>query len=126
MEEQHGAGLQHRLEGPLESRPLAREFLIWAPCDSWSRRARRKRERRDDAADADALPRAETVTEDMSGFFDSASLVCVCGVGERAEGTQEQGQGGAVLIVEFQWVYGRERALFESFVSHVGRRIGGG
>ena len=49
--------------------------------------------------------RADTVTEAMPGFFDSAALF-LCDVGERDE--------GAVLGVEFRWVYGSDRALFES------------
>ena len=30
--------------------------------------------------------------------------------------------GGAML--EFQWVRGKDRNLFESFMSHVGRKVG--
>jgi len=48
----HGVGVSS-----VNDRPPSREFLVWASCDSWSRRARRKRERRDDAGSSmDPLP----------------------------------------------------------------------
>jgi hypothetical protein len=129
--EEHG--VEQQVEEPAQAAsrdPPSREFSVWASCDSWSRRARRKRERSDgagagssvDTSPAGSLPvrdewEAGTVT--MSRFFDSAALVCICGVGDHDEPAQGLGTG---LGVEFRWVYGRERALFESFASHVGRR----
>ena len=139
--EEHGAGQQLLEEeepdqATLKDRPQAQEFLVRALCDSWSRRARRstKRERRDSDAPGSSInplpannlgDELELGTMTMSSFFDSAALVCICIV--RRSGHQVQGQPEMSLVtlleVEFRWVYGKDRALFESFVSHVKRRM---
>jgi hypothetical protein len=63
--------------------------------------------------------------ETTSGFFASAALVCIVCFSERE--TQERGEPKVKRLgLEFQWVYGWDRVLFESFVSHVGRRATGG
>jgi len=44
----------------------------------------------------------------MSRFFDSAALVCICGVRCGGEVGLGQGRSEATgLEVEFRWVYGR-------------------
>lgn len=74
---------------------------------TWSRAARR-RKRDSDAMDADA---------------DGApQLVCRVRCEERSGGGEgEGGEEGAQLV--FDWLRGRDRALFEGFASHVGRKV---
>jgi len=95
-------------------------FLFCASCDSWSRSARRKRGRGDDAGSAKKLTDGDT-PESMSCFYASASLVCtVCiDIGRWGRGEDKAKR----LQLGFQWVYGWDRALFESFVSHVRRKV---
>ncbi|EPQ50290.1 hypothetical protein GLOTRDRAFT_123633 [Gloeophyllum trabeum ATCC 11539] len=66
--------------------------------DTWSRAARRKHKDR----------RA------------SAGGGMRCRLGMQRDGKE----GGAGMVLEARWVRGRDRALFESFVSHVGRKVG--
>ena len=64
--------------------------------------------------------RADTVTEAIPGLFDSGCAVS-CFVFVTLESVMK-GRGGAVLGMEFRWVCGRERAVFESFVCQAGGR----
>lgn len=79
--------------------------VLAAGC-TWSRAARR-RKRDSDAmlTDADGAPQ----------------LVCRVRCEKRAGGGGEGGEGGAQLV--FDWLRGRDRALFEGFASHVGRKV---
>lgn len=66
---------------------------------TWSRAARRRRR---DAMDADGAPGA------------APQLVCRVRC--------EEGPGAGVQLA-FDWLRGRDRALFEGFASHVGRKV---
>ena len=96
-------------------------LLVRASRDTWSRSARRKRGRADDPRSEDALQ------EDASGLkadtfaatAAAAAMVCVISLGVGRRG----GGGGLHEGLEFRWVYGWDRALFESFASHVGRKV---
>ncbi|KAG7089297.1 hypothetical protein E1B28_010995 [Marasmius oreades] len=70
-------------------------FLVNASGDTWSRTARRKQRRRMEAEVENSLP----------------EMILTCSITISGE------------YVEFQWVRGRNRSLFESFCSHVSRKI---
>lgn len=113
-----------------DQRHLPSEFLVRASRDSWSRSARRKRGRGDIVGSTrESLPTDKNELETVTDFFASAALVCTVRFagGELEPGVQGQGKPlDKVLRLEFQWVCGRDRGLFESFVSHVGRGTMGG
>ena len=73
--------------------------------NTWSRSARRKRR----SASSAHLP-----------TWSARQPALTCSV--RVIETSSQTKGS--LALEFQWLYGTDRALFESFVSHVGRKVG--
>ncbi|KAG5651805.1 hypothetical protein H0H81_007327 [Sphagnurus paluster] len=77
--------------------------MVLAMQDSWSRGARRKRKR--DAA---------LGSEGAAATLDPA-LACLVAV-----------VPGEVPDLEVRWVYGRDRALFESFASHVAAKVNRG
>ena len=70
---------------------------------TWTRAARRKKLKGDTMA-VDAEPNA------------TVQLVCQIDVSSTAT-------PGAVSL-EFQWIQGRDRGLFESFTSHIARKVG--
>lgn len=84
-------------------------MAVSAAACTWSRAARR-RKRDSDAMDADA--------------YGAPRVVCRVRCEERAgggEGEGEKGEKGGQLV--FDWLRGRDRALFEGFASHVGRKV---
>ena len=115
---------EEQLQATLDQHCLSPGFLVRASCDSWSRSARRKRGRRDDAATMEIrpLPTNQDELESMSDFFATAALMCIVRF-TGGEFDREDQRKPKRLGLEFQWVYGWDRALFESFVSHVGRRV---
>lgn len=76
--------------------------------NTWSRSARRTRRR----IDSSANPQTSSTRQ--------PALTCSVRVIERpiSEAT------GPSLALEFQWLYGTDRTLFESFASHVWRKVG--
>ena len=83
------------------------DVIVAAEGNTWSRAARRKM-REAMPVEMDSRPQAEV------------QLVCRVQVTSNASG----GDGVGVELV-FDWVSGKERGLFESFVSHVERKIAG-
>ncbi|CCM00501.1 uncharacterized protein FIBRA_02535 [Fibroporia radiculosa] len=86
------------------------EIIIAAPRDTWSRAARRKK--------------AHGIT--MQTEPDSSAepiLVCriVC-VEEGDNRMREESASGSIKL-RFDWMKGRDRSLYESFTSHVGRKV---
>ena len=77
-------------------------LVVHAGADTWSRAARRRKLKADIAPDTDASP-------------SSTRLVCAMQIGTTTR--------DANPYIEFQWVKGEDRALFESFMSHVGRKV---
>jgi hypothetical protein len=101
------------------------EFLIRASRDSWSRSARRKRRRDENGPYWEPSSRDGDDMKTVSDFFHSAVLVGVvrlAGQVERQVRAQRDSKEHR-LVLEFQWVYGWDRSVFESFVSHVRRRV---
>jgi hypothetical protein len=114
---------QEQVQATIDQYGLPPGFLFRASCDSWSRSARRKRGRRDNAATTAEfpLPINQDQLEAMSDFFATAALVCI--VRFTGEFDREDQRELKQLGLEFQWVYGCDRALFESFVNHVRRAV---
>lgn len=90
-------------------------FIIHATRDTWSRSARRKK------AVVATLPLAPVL---------SSSLVCSVlwnDTGSLQRETKDADNIGTSMYqisLEFQWIEGKERSLYESFSSHVGRKVG--
>ncbi len=69
--------------------------------DTWSRAARRKKLKMNEAPTGASPP--------------CVQLICTMWVNISSS--------GASPYVEFQWVRGKDRSLYESFTSHVGRKV---
>lgn len=79
----------------------ARTLVARAGGDTWSRAARRKKLKTNEAPTGVSPP--------------CVQLICAMRVGSSSS--------GASPYIEFQWVRGKDRSLYESFVSHVGRKV---
>lgn len=93
-------------------------LLVSAMENTWSRAARRKRNNADMDVDAGApLPSspAEPALKCCIGWLSGT-------VREYHEGVATAGSHMATL--EYDWVKGTDRALFESFFAHVSRKVG--
>ena len=86
-----------------------RTLLVEAEGNTWSRSARRSRRRIDSSSTI--LPTSSTR---------QPTLTCSVRVIE----TSNQAAEGQSLVMEIQWLYGTDRTLFESFVSHFWRKVG--
>lgn len=88
-------------------------ILANIPTDTWSRAARRKKLN-------DAPTPMDTVNR--------PGLSCRISIDEGDHGhlvnTRRQSSEGRASL-EFQWMRGRDRGLFESFMSHVSRKVEG-
>lgn len=97
---------------------LSSFMLVQATKNTWSRSVRRRRRQvTDQTADSPErlTPKTQTQVPDP----------LVCSVRWSSEsGGSPYGGGGIQICLEFQWIYGRERALYESFVGHVSRKVG--
>ncbi|KAF9040836.1 hypothetical protein BJ165DRAFT_1350914 [Panaeolus papilionaceus] len=82
-------------------------LLVEAQGNTWSRSARRKTKK---LSETDALNAVAEPGDDLDAL--------------PAQVNPETQTYATAPTLEFQWVYGRDRALFESFVSHVTRKIG--
>jgi hypothetical protein len=102
-------------EGP--SDVLQPSFLVEAQANTWSRSARRGRKRQVQAADGTRSQDLPRLTTTMSP---SPSLTC--SIRTIAPDSSLTGNIGSVSV-EFQWIFGRDRALFESFTSHISRKV---
>ena len=95
----------------------SRTLLVEAEGNAWSRSARRSRHRRHQN-DPSTTP--ENIT---TSSFRQPALTCSVQVidctSSQTTSTEEQS-----LALEFQWLYGTDRTLFESLVSHVWRKVG--
>lgn len=92
-------------------------FLVEAQANTWSRSARRGRKRQAQSADdplSQNLPRLTTTI--------SPSPSLTCSIRTIAPDSSLTGNIGSVFV-EFQWIFGRDRALFESFTSHISRKV---
>ncbi|KAF9560031.1 hypothetical protein CPC08DRAFT_495149 [Agrocybe pediades] len=90
-------------------------FLVEAQENTWSRSARRNHKRRGQPPRDAVEPVVDTAPADSN----SPGLTCSCRV---YDGAASDGQPTAAGV-EFQWVYGKDRRLFEGFVGHVSRKI---
>ena len=86
-----------------------RTLLVEAEGNTWSRSARRSRRRIDSSSTI--LPTSSTR---------QPTLTCSVRVIE----TSNQAAERQSLVMEIQWLYGTDRTLFESFVSHLWRKVG--
>ena len=110
------ASIPHLRATPVPDAPPP-TFLVSAPANTWSRAARRKR--------PGATPEAPMDVE-AAGAAGAAEAKGEAAGGERApimvcRACVAQDDGGAA--VSFVWVRGRDRAAFEGFASHVGRKM---
>lgn len=87
-----------KIEETHEKASTSSAFLIISAEDTWSRKARRR-------------------PATFSPFRDQSPLSLVCSVGVRSSSEKSE------LSLEFQWIVGRDRQMFESFVSHIGRKV---
>lgn len=85
-------------------------LVVNAAADTWSRAARRKR------LQDSSLSRIHVDMDVDMGF--TCLIRCSSGTNEGI------GEGKKSLTLECTWVRGHERALFESFWSHVCRKVG--
>ena len=99
------------LEGSYHS-----SFLIEARANTWSRNARRSRRQR---AETQLQPEDTPTTAAAA----NPSLTCSARVTIQETDASSSTAGPSTCSVEFQWIYGKERALFESFASHINRKI---
>lgn len=86
----------------------SRTLFVEAAGNTWSRSSRRSRRRVDSSANS------------LTTSARHPALTCSVRIIERSTGTEE----GQSLVLELQWLYGTDRTLFESFVSHVWRKVG--
>ena len=87
-----------KIEETHEKASTSSAFLVRSAEDTWSRKARRR-------------------PATFPPFRDQSQLSLVCSVGIRCSSEKSE------LSLEFQWIVGRDRKMFESFVSHVGRKV---
>lgn len=83
-------------------------LLIHALRNTWSRAARRKKVTE---ATPSADPQART-----------PALVCYIQCLQETQNARD-GRGRRDVVLEFNWVHGKDRGLFESFMSHVARKM---
>ncbi|CDO68174.1 hypothetical protein BN946_scf184938.g26 [Trametes cinnabarina] len=83
----------------------AADYVVSATRNSWSRAARRKKQ--------------ETMDVD-NGQSDPPKLVCRVRYEGASAANERQHENGRLV---FDWLRGRERSLFESFASHVERKV---
>ena len=79
------------------------EVTASAPRDTWSRAARRRK------------LQLNSQDHDTMDVEPDNPLICLI----RITGSGEDSTAG----LEFQWIRGKDRALFESFASHAGRKV---
>lgn len=87
-------------------------MLIRATGNTWSRAARRRK------------LAAMDVTADDGPQSQFPALTCRIRCLAIESGVQQNRKSGN-LCIEFTWMRGRDRALFESFMSHVARKVEG-
>ena len=86
-----------------------RTLFVEAEGNTWSRSARRSRRRIDSSS-----------TISPTSSTRQPTLTCSVRVIE----TSNQAAEEQSLVLEIQWLYGTDRTLFESFVSHIWRKVG--
>jgi len=94
----------------VSSSSTLRTLFVEAEGNTWSRSARRSRRRIDSS------------TISPTSFSSTRQPALTCSV--RVIETSNQAAEGQSLILEIQWLYGTDRTLFESFVSHLWRKVG--
>lgn len=87
-------------------------FVVEAAKNTWSRSARRKKVNTEEKSHVDIA-----ATEDPG-------LTCrlrISGEVESAQSSRRSSTAGCMLQID--WIRGKDRGLYESFVSHVGRKL---
>ncbi|KAJ3503764.1 hypothetical protein NLJ89_g8288 [Agrocybe chaxingu] len=113
------------LERPESEKGEKGVFFVEAKANKWSRSARRKKTRLKDVVDEGNSTLGSKASETSEGASNlssgSAAPALTCSLRVRpAEAEVVEGH----YLLEFQWMFGRDRGLFESFASHVGRKVG--
>lgn len=88
----------------------SRTLFVEAERNTWSRSARRNRRRMDFSASPPISSARQPALTCSLRVIEASSHVT---------GTKEKS-----LALELQWLYGTNRTLFESFVSHIWRKVG--
>jgi len=94
-------------------------FLVEAQENTWSRSARRSKHQLHAAAATADKPASSSDIKTAS----SPGLTCSCrvfGVNGQAEDQEVHARSNGI---EFQWIYGTDKKLFESFLGHVSRKV---
>ncbi|KAF8958194.1 hypothetical protein BDZ97DRAFT_67956 [Flammula alnicola] len=111
-------------------------FFIEAQENTWSRSARRKRQHRpqpqEDIIAASRDPSLSLPSTPAPSDFPSSpnpALTCSARIAIMSNQIDIAPDAGTaattgICAVEFQWIFGKDRALFESFVSHVNKKVG--
>ncbi|KAF8079212.1 hypothetical protein FPV67DRAFT_1444380 [Lyophyllum atratum] len=109
-----GDGEDHAT-GRNEATPMRIEckLVVTATSDTWSRAARRKRKRSE--ALGNAINGDVPTTSTTSGENPDPALVCGF--------TILSGDKNMDVIMEVRWLYGWDRMVFESFASHVAKKV---
>lgn len=92
----------------VSSSSTLRTLFVEAEGNTWSRSARRSRRRIDSST--------------ISPTSSTRQPTLTCSV--RVIVTSNQAAEEQSLVLEIQWLYGTDRTLFESFVSHLWRKVG--
>ncbi|KAF8817010.1 hypothetical protein BYT27DRAFT_7247880 [Phlegmacium glaucopus] len=97
----------------VSSSSASRTLFVEAEGNTWSRSGRRRRRLNG------STPLENTSTRTSSSSSRQPALSCSVQVIDSLPRTMETS-----LELEFQWLYGTDRTLFESFVSHIWRKVG--
>ena len=100
--------------GISSSSSTLRTLLVEAEGNTWSRSSRRSRRRIDSSSTISPPPPSSSSTR-------QPTLTCSVCVIETSNQAAAEGQ---CLVLEIQWLYGTDRTLFESFASHLWRKVG--
>ena len=92
----------------VSSSSTLKTLFVEAEGNTWSRNARRNRLR--------------TNSSTVSPTSSTRQPTLTCSV--RVIETSNLAADGQSLVLEIQWLYGTDRTLFQSFVSHVWRKVG--
>uniref|UniRef100_A0A8H7XML2 U6 small nuclear RNA (adenine-(43)-N(6))-methyltransferase n=1 Tax=Psilocybe cubensis TaxID=181762 RepID=A0A8H7XML2_PSICU len=106
----------HGIEGVSYTTTSLNSFFVEARQNTWSRSARRSRANKNSSKKPD--PASLDADDILSGS--QPALTCSCRV------LADTAHADPVNVVENQWIFGNDRALFESFVGHVSRKVGMG
>ncbi|PPQ68289.1 hypothetical protein CVT24_005105 [Panaeolus cyanescens] len=101
-------------------------FVVEVSSDTWSRSARRKGKKAQDLkVSAISSKSTQISTAQSPSPALTASVTCQPTPFTSAQQHASDSRADSILAaLEFQWVFGTDRGLYESFVSHITRKVG--